>query len=295
MTSISARILKTAVRTMVKKKKKTPEKMVAHLRNAISLPGFVDLSPSGVKTREETIAGVEGYWIEVPKPDMQIMYIHGGGFVAGEPRMYFGFCGQLAKRLNANIYLPNYRKAPEFPYPAAPDDCIEVYKVLRDSVSAQPFILGGDSAGGNLALVTMLRAKDEGLKLPDCAMVLSPATDVTEVYSRQANNQSDDMFYYDSISQLTDVYLDGADPSDPYVSPSKGDFKGLPPLLITVSEAESLRDDSYKVKAKAEQEGIPVEMISRKNMPHVWPIMYPMIPEARQDMKRIVSFVESYT
>jgi len=295
MTSISARILKTAVRAMVKRKQKTPEKMVAHLRNAINLPEFVDLSPSGVTTRKETVAGVEGFWIEVPQPKMQMLYIHGGGFVAGEPRMYFGFCGQLAKRLNANIFLPNYRKAPEYPYPAAPDDCYYVYKEMRDSVSAQPFIIGGDSAGGNLALVTMLRAKDEGLQMPDCAMVLSPATDVTDVYSRQANNHSDDMFFYQSISQLTEVYLDGADPSHPYISPSKGDFKGLPPLLITVSEAEALRDDSYKVKTKAEQEGIPVEMITRKNMPHVWPIMYPMIPEARKDMKRLVSFVQSYT
>jgi len=265
------------------------------LREAIHLPEFINLSPSGVRVRKENIAGVDGFWLEVPQPKMEILYLHGGGFVAGNPRMYFAFCGQLAKRLKANVFLPDYRKAPEHPYPAAPDDCFAVYKSLRDQISTHPFVIGGDSAGGNLTLVTMLRAKQEEVRLPDCAMMISPATDVTNVYSRQANNHSDDMFYHSMIELIKDLYLNGFDPEHPDISPAKGNLSGLPPMVITVSESEALRDDAYKVYNKAQKEEIAVELIRRKHMPHVWPVMYPFLPEARKDIKRLVKFIESHT
>lgn len=295
MASLTANIVKKGIRTRVKKEQKSPNQMVNHLRNSISLPQFVNLSPPGIKVRKATIAGVNGYWLEVSAPEKVMLYFHGGGFVAGEPRMYFGFCGHLAKRLKANIFLPDYRKAPEYPFPAAPDDCFAVYKALRSQTTSQPFMIGGDSAGGNLTLVTLLRAKNESIQLPDCAMMISPAADVTEVYSRQANNYSDDMFYISMIELIKDLYLNGADPNHPYVSPAKGDLSSLPPLLITVSESEALRDDAYKVFHKAKTEGVAVELISRKKMPHVWPIMYPLLPEARKDMGRIVKFLSQHT
>lgn len=295
MASLAAIMVKKVIRARVKKEQKSPDHMVKHLRNAISLPQFVELSPSGVKVRKETVAGVNGYWLEVPSPEKVMLYFHGGGFVAGDPRMYFGFCGHLAKQLKANIFLPDYRKAPEYPFPAAPDDCFAVYKELRSQTSSQPLIIGGDSAGGNLTLVTMLRAKNESIQLPDCAMMISPATDVTEVYSRQANNHSDDMFNISMIEQIKDIYLDGADADHPYASPAKGNLSSLPPLLITVSESEALRDDAYKVFHKAKTEGVSVELISRKMMPHVWPVMYPFLPEARKDMVRLVKFLNQHT
>ena len=97
------------------------------------------------------------------------------------------------------------------------------------------------------------------------------------------------------IEQIKDLYLDGADADHPYVSPAKGNLSGLPPLLITVSESEALRDDAYKVFHKAKTEGVSVELISRKMMPHVWPVMYPFLPEARKDMVRIVKFLSQHT
>lgn len=295
MASLAASIIKKGIRARVKKEQTSPERIVTHLRNAINLPRFVDLSPSGVKVRKAIVAGVSGYWLEVPAPEKLMLYFHGGGFVAGDPRMYFGFCGHLAKRIKANIFIPDYRKAPEHPFPAAPDDCFAVYKEMRSMATDQALIIGGDSAGGNLTLVTLLKAKDESIQLPDCAMMISPATDVTEVYSRQANNHSDDMFYISMIDLIKDIYLNGADPDHPYASPAKGNLSSLPPLLITVSESEALRDDAYKVFHKAKTEGVAVELISRKKMPHVWPIMYPWLPEARKDMVRLVKFLNQHT
>ena len=295
MASLTASVVKKGIRARVKKQHKTPETMLKHLREVMNLPEFLDLSPSGTKVRKANVAGVNGFWLEVPKPEMEMLYLHGGGFVAGHPRMYFAFCGQLAKRLRANIFLPDYRKAPEYPFPAAPDDCFSVYQALRKPKSRKPFVLAGDSAGGNLTLVTMLRARNKKIRLPDCAVMISPATDVTDVYSRSANNHSDDMFHLSSIELITELYLNGESPENPYISPAKGDMRGLTPMIITVSESEALRDDAYKVFTKAKKAEVTVEMIKRKNMPHVWPVMYPFLPEARKDLKRIVKFIENHT
>jgi len=125
--------------------------------------------------------------------------------------------------------------------------------------------------------------------------MISPATDVTDVYSRSANNHSDDMFYLSSIGLITELYLNGENPDNPDISPAKEDMNGLPPMIITVSESEALRDDAYKVFTKAKKAEVTVEMIKRKNMPHVWPVMYPFLPEARKDLKRIVNFIENHT
>lgn len=289
MPSASAVLVKRIIRARVKKDKKTPEELIKHLRGALNLPSFVDLSPQGIRVTKDTISGVPGYWLSVKNPRITMLYLHGGGFVAGDPRTYFYFCGELAKRLQANIFLPNYRKAPEFPFPCGLDDCFNVFKELRNRFSDSPLVLAGDSAGGNLTLTVMLRAKDEGIIMPDCALMISPASDVGDVYSRKANNDSDDMFSFSMITKIQDIYIENVDPKHPYISPANGNYQGFPPLVITVSESEALRDDAYKVRHKAQQAGVSVEMISRKKMPHVWPVLYPLIPEARIDMGRMVS------
>jgi acetyl esterase/lipase len=251
------------------------------------------LIPRGVSLRQARVADVPGQWLSTTDPQVTLLYLHGGAFVGGRLDSYHHFCSSLAKQLNARIFLADYRLAPEHPYPAAPDDAFAVYRALiREGL---PLIVAGDSAGGNLTLVTLLRARDHGLPMPACAVALSPGADATgELMSREANNDSDPMLSRVMIDGAIALYLQGADPKDPDVSPCRGEFHGLPPLMLTVSEEECLRDDAYAVAERARQAGVPVNLLSRPDMPHVWPIFSLLLPEARQDSRRLVRFMKGH-
>ena len=121
----------------------------------------------------------------------------------------------MAHALNARVFLPDYRLAPEHPFPAATDDAFNVYRELI--ADPRPVVIAGDSAGGNLTLVTLLRARDQLLKMPACALAISPASDARgTLMSRQANSDSDTMLSHGMIEVATDIYLAGADPAHPY-------------------------------------------------------------------------------
>ena len=160
---------------------------------------------------------------------------------------------------------------------------------------SMPLMVAGDSAGGNLTLATLLRARDEQQLMPVCAVAISPGADATgKLMSRDANNGSDPMLSRVMIDGATRIYLQGADPFHPYASPTQGDYQGLPPLMLTVSEEECLRDDSYVVAEQARRASVPVTLLSRQDMPHVWPIFLLLLPEARQDTRKIVRFMQSH-
>lgn len=296
MASIQATMLKFFLRMRVKRELKSKTELVRHLRSAMDTKLFPSPLPSGVRLEKGSVAGVPGEWLEVANPRMTMLYLHGGAFIGGKLATYHTFCGELAKRLNARIFLADYRLAPEHPYPAATDDAFQVYRQLSAELQGvEPLVIAGDSAGGNLTLVTLLRAKAEDLPMPVCVLTLSPGTDATGTLpALSANSASDAMLSKPMIDMAVDIYLAGADPTHPYASPSRGDFSGLPPLLVTVSEEECLRDDAYRVVYNARQAGVPVELLSRVDMPHVWPIFHLVLPEARQDMHVLVSFVERH-
>ncbi|MBV1883256.1 MAG: alpha/beta hydrolase [Pseudomonadales bacterium] len=295
MTSLTARVLKTVLKSQMKKELPSADAFVTHLRRIMNFPLSFPLT-SGVTMRPDTVAGVPGEWLEVENPVMTIVFYHGGAFIGGRLATYHSFCGQWAKRLNARIFLADYRLAPEHPYPAAVNDCYEVYKDIQQNFSHQPLVMAGDSAGGNLTLVTLLRAKEDGIAMPNCALTLSPGSDLTDdVYSRQANAESDAMFDSSVFSLLIGIYCPDEDRTNPYISPAFGDFSGFPPLCVSVSDEEALRDDALKVVRNAKIANVPVQLISRDDMPHDWPILYPMLPEARQDMPLFIEFIKEHT
>lgn len=216
--------------------------------------------------------------------------------MGGQLSTYYCFCGNLAKELNANVFLVDYRLAPENRFPAAVDDCYEVYSSLVSGLPANlPLVVAGDSAGGNLTLVTLLRARDEKIRMPNCAITISPATEAGDgLPSVRANSHKDAMFSVAAIKCLSQVYLDDVDPLHPYVSPGHADFHGLPPILFTVSEDELLRDHTYLAATSARSAGVRVEIISRRKMPHIWPIFLHILPEAKNDFPRMLSFIERH-
>ena len=288
MASIPAKTMKLLLRVGVKRDIRDPDKLVRHLRRVMNAPLAPSRVPRGIRLQKGEVAGVSGHWLSPPDPAVTILYLHGGAFIGGRLETYHNFCGRLAGALNARVFLPDYRLAPEHPYPAAPDDAFHVYQELV--TDPRPIIIAGDSAGGNLTLVTLLRARDQKLPMPVCALAISPGADGRgELMSRQANSDSDAMLSQCMIDIATDIYLAGADPQHPYASPCLGDFTGLPPLMLTVSDEECLRDDAHVVAQRCREAGVPVRLLERPDMPHVWPVFTFLLPEARRDFRKIVN------
>lgn len=295
MPSITARITHFGCRIVVKRDVGSIDHATRHLRRVFNNVPLPRLLPRGVRVKAHTLGGRDGHHVSVKAPENTILYLHGGGFVAGVTHTYHNLSGQLAKSLNAQVYLPTYRLAPEHPFPSALEDAMSAYlHLLEQGIDPEKLVVAGDSAGGGLTLTLLLKLRDEGLPLPKAAITLSPAADGRgTAASLERNDKTDAMLSASIIRHCADALLDDIDREHPYASPALADYTGLPPLLISVDEHECLRDDAHAVAAKAREAGCRVEMISRKGMFHVWPIFTPFIPEARQDVNHIVQFLLS--
>jgi acetyl esterase/lipase len=223
-----------------------------------------------------------------------ILYIHGGGFVAGVPGNHRPLTWRLADKVNVPVYVIDYRLAPEHPFPAALDDCVTAYRALLDKgIAAKSIIIAGDSAGGNLTLVTALKLKALGLEQPAALICLSPATDMDGFESRRSNTSSDAMFVAEMFPSLPPHYCPGQDPYDPFISPWRGDVSGLPPTLIQCSAIEMLRDDSVYMADKMKQAGVDVTLEIWPNVFHVWHVMADILPEGRRAIDKIAAFART--
>lgn len=295
MASPSATVAKAIFRAALKRKFESSDHAVRHFRRVLNGP-LPSRCASGVSPRRISLAGIACDHLSGSRDARTVLHLHGGAFVGGRLRTYHPFGSALAKRLGASVILPDYRLAPEHPFPAAPDDCLAVYRAaLESGVDPAQLVLSGDSAGGNLALVTLQRARPAGLPMPTCAVLISPGADISgEAASWTENEHSDAMLSRQVIRMVGDAYLQGHDPADPSVSPIFGDFSGLPPMLVTMSEQECLRDDAYAIAAKAREAGASCELLMRAETPHAWPILYPLVAEARADMQSIAQFIEGH-
>lgn len=294
MASLSAIATKALFRGVLKREFSSPDDAVRHFRRVLDAP-FPSFLYPGVSARRLHYADVPCELLSVSRPRLTLLHLHGGAFVGGKLSTYHPFCSALAKRLNADVVLPDYRLAPEHPFPAAPEDCLAVYKTLLEyGVEPDRLVITGDSAGGNLALVTLQCARAQGLPLPRCAVLISPGADVSgTAASWTENDRSDAMLSRQIIELVGQAYLQGHDAADPRASPIRGDFTGLPPMLVSMSHEECLRDDAYAIAAKVKAAGGDIELLMRPDTPHAWPIFYPMVAEARSDLRRITDFIRS--
>lgn len=294
MPSLIARTIKMTSRLSIKHTPATAEGLVRYLRAHMNHPPFPTWLPAGVSIERLQVKTLRHDRLCVKKPEQVILYLHGGGYVCGKTRTYHNFCSRLAKELNAEVWLPDYRLAPEHPFPAAIEDALASYELLlSQGWRAGQITLAGDSAGGGLALGTLLALRDAGRPLPKCAVVLSPFADVRSITaSIRSNDRSDWMLGAAMLEMGRGLYArTPVDDINPHASPALGDYTGLPPLFITVCEEECLRDDAYAVAAKARAAGVPVTLLSRPDVLHVWPIFVPVMPEARTDLQRIANFI----
>jgi monoterpene epsilon-lactone hydrolase len=292
--SIVAQLVKLYTRGFIRSQPQGPEGVAAQLRRSMNhTPLLLTLLPKGVVRSVVYEPGLTGDRLSVREPTQTLLYLHGGGYLAGIPRTYHNLCGRLAAKLSAQVFVPIYRLAPEAPFPAACDDALAAYRaLLAKGLDPARITIIGDSAGGGLTLATLLAIRDLGLPRPRCGVAISPWTDLTcKNASIDANDSTDAMLSARMLRMAALVYLNGADATTPYASPRFGDYTGLPPLLLTACEHECLRDDSLVVADKARQAGVRVELIVRPDLLHVWPIFVPTMPEAQQDLAHLANFI----
>lgn len=243
-------------------------------------------------------AGVEAEWIALPdsRAERVILYLHGGAFMFRFPKTHAAMVGRWCQRLGARALMVDYRLAPEHPWPAAPADCHAAYRwLLAQGIEPRNIVIGGDSAGANLALATLHRIKAAGEPMPACAVLLSPIVDFTlSGPSIVSNERRDPIFTVAGLVALRGHYAPPEQFLDPDVSPLFADFQGLPPLLFQASESEMLRDDSMRAAAKAHACGVAVELELWEGLPHVFQAL-PTLPQAHAALDSIVRFIDART
>lgn len=292
MASLAAHLLKPFLRWQVRRLLARANDPVA-LRGAFGAPLS---APRGVRHTAATIGGIPGEWSEAAPAATTLLYCHGGAYVACSARTHRPITGGFARR-GLRVYAPDYRLAPEAPFPAAVEDGIAAYRSLLDQgIAPGRLAIAGDSAGGGLALAVLLRARRDGLPMPACAVLFSPWTDLAATGASLVENaRRDPMIVGARVAEAASVYLAGADPRDPLASPLYGDLAGLPPVLIHVGADEVLRDDSIRFDAKARAAGVRSTLRIREVVPHAWPIFAAVLPEARRALDESAEFILSET
>ena len=243
-------------------------------------------------------AGVPVEWVatKASKSLPVILFFHGGGYCIGSAQTHRDLVSRLCTASGARALSVDYRLAPENPFPAAVDDGVAAYRWLRSQgIPARSIVIAGDSAGGGLALATLLALKEAGDELPAGGVCMSPVTDhAKEGESMRTKVDLDPMVHPTSSTAYSQMYLAGGDAKAPLASPLYADLKGLPPLLILVGTWEVLLDDSTRFAEKAKASGVPVELEVWNEMIHIWPYFAAILPEGRQAIERMGTFIKQH-
>lgn len=227
--------------------------------------------------------------------DSALLYLHGGAFTAGSARGYSGLATELARAGGISAYAIDYRLAPEHPFPAAVEDAAAAYRGLIDQgISPSRIVIAGDSAGGGLAISTLVMLRDSGAPLPAAAFVISPWLDLKCAAASYESKAADDpSLTVGGLRASAARYLGTADAEHPLASPLYADLSGLPPLLIHVGSSEILLDDSVRLAGTAGSANVQVELEIWPNMIHVWHAFGFMIKEGHEAVARAGHFMQS--
>jgi acetyl esterase/lipase len=203
---------------------------------------------------------------------------------------------RLAKRANARVFLVHYRLAPEHPYPACLEDSLAAYRwLLQQGINASNIVIAGDSAGGGLAVSTMLAAFEEELPMPSCGYLLSPLLDMTDSATSRSKNANSDVYLpppHQRAFNPRAVYIGDIDPSDPLVSPIYGDLSCLPPIYLQVSDSEMLLDDSLRMARRGHTHQTEITVDVWHKLPHVWQL-FPQLPESGLALQKASDFIHA--
>lgn len=248
----------------------------------------------GVKFVEEKF-GVMDAELCIPDNDMDdgiIMYVHGGGLVCGNAKSSRGYSSVLAKETGCKTYAFSYRLAPEDPYPAAVEDCYLAYKTITEKYPDKPVALIGESGGANLSIVTALKARDTGIKLPAAVIPYSALIDMTGTIDRDRADISDNTVTDDGLKTLYRLYCPNEElRKEPYCSPYFADFAGMPPMLLAWDGKEVLSPDNEFVVETLQKHGIEVEYKAYDDCFHAFATTGKATPESYEVLKNTAAFI----
>ena len=258
-------------------------RLLAELSSAQPLPAGVTVTAAalgGVRTAEITVDGVE--------PRHVVLYFHGGVYVIGDAFQAAGLASQVGARTRAKVVSVDYRLAPEHPYPAAVDDALAAYQALLEGGTAPSDIaFAGESAGGGLAVATLVNARDHGLPMPAAAFAMSPYADLTlSGATMQTKREADPLFTPEAFPPRVADYTSGHDAALGLVSPIFADLSGLPPLVIQAGTHELLLDDAIRLARQAATADVQVTLDITPGVPHVFQAYYPILDEAAAALDR---------
>jgi len=275
-----------------------PDLSIENLRSMFDEWGQPALEPENVRYKSDHVGGVEAIWALPDGADSSraIIYTHGGGFAVGSADSHRKMAGHLAKALKVQAVILHYRRAPEHPFPAQIEDAVSAYKALLDQgYKADNLITAGDSAGGNLAIASVLKFRDLGLPLPGAVIAYSPWLDMAlRGQTIESNDASDALISKPLLEGMVGMFLgEATDPLDPLANPLENDFKEFPPLYINAGGDEALLSDSETLHAKASEQGVNVTLSVVPGMQHVFPALSGRAPEADEELARIAGWYKN--
>jgi acetyl esterase/lipase len=261
------------------------------LLSAQPLPADVTVTAAelgGVPTAEITVDGIE--------PRHVVLYLHGGVYVMGDAALAADLASQVGRRTDAKVISVDYRLAPEHPYPAAVDDAFAAYEaLLDDGIAPADIVLAGESAGGALAVATLVNARDHGLPLPAAAFVMSPYADLTLAgTTMETKREVDPLISREALQPRVTDYTAGQDARLGLISPIFADLSGLPPLIIQAGTHEVLLDDAVRLARQAATADVEVTLDITPRVPHVFQAYYPILDEAAAALDRAGQFLSAH-
>lgn len=275
-----------------------PEVPLAQQRQVLDAMGAAAPLPEGVVVDRRELAGLPAEWLRGPGADdgRLVLHYHGGGYCMGTCASHRLLTALAAQAAGARGLIPEYRLAPEHPFPAALDDGVAIYRALL-AAGHRPdqIILLGDSAGGGLALAVLHALRDAGDPLPAAAVLLSPLTDLTFSGESVEDRAAVDPWLTPALlDPVTGHYVGEHDRSDPRLSPLFADHRGLPPLLIHVGDHEILLSDATRLADRARAAGVDVTLEIWPELWHVFHLFAPALPEANTALTKIGAFARAH-
>ncbi|WP_020178550.1 alpha/beta hydrolase [Methylopila sp. M107] len=293
--SAQARLLRIVMRYGFKSRVHASPDIARIRRSVDRLARLAPDQPFGVARRPTTLAGLpaEAHARTGRAPDRHVLYLHGGAFCCGSPRTHRGIAGRIARGVDAEVIVLDYRLAPEHPFPAAIEDAAAAYlELVARGIDGSRLAIAGDSAGGNLVFALLLKLKELGAPMPSAAVGLSPFTDFTASGdSFRLNALLDPLLHIRGLPSVVQAYAPGFDARNPLLSPIFGDLTGLPPTLIQCGSDEILLDDARRLHAGLRAAGVPCDLEVWPRMPHVWQAFASFLPEGRLAIGRINAFL----
>jgi monoterpene epsilon-lactone hydrolase len=266
-------------------------RLLRDLLSAQPLPPGITVTAAalgGVPTADVTVDGIE--------PRHVVLYFHGGVYVMGDAALAADLASQVARRSRARAVSVDYRLAPEHPYPAAVDDALAAYEaLLEDGTAPSDIAFAGESAGGGLAIATLVNARDHGLPRPAVAYVMSPYADLTLAgTTMQTKRDADPLLSPEALRARVGDYTSGQDPALGLISPIFADLSGLPPLIIQAGTHEVLLDDAIRLARQAATADVEVTLDITPGVPHVFQAYHPILDEAAAALDRAGQLLSAY-